>query len=170
MQLDEPDLIRWALKRARALPGERDLELVHEKLSSGGFGDGEGMWVALRTSHFLCCKSCPLVRGDGIAFGSTVKDRHSVTLQMILEEELQAEKTSRICIYSIESSSAPSKMDGSTVASSNLRVCLLLCGVKFKDSNLSFSFRRMLQTTEPLDTSLYGGSLASGTHLAHKGL
>lgn len=70
-----PDLIRWALKRARALPGERNSELVREKLSSGGFGDGEGMWVALRTSHFLCCKSCPLVRGDGIAFGSTVKDK-----------------------------------------------------------------------------------------------
>ena len=75
MKLGEPDLTRWALKRARALLGDRDVELVHEKLSNSGFRDGEGMWVALRTSHFFCCKSCSLVRGDGIAFGSMVKDK-----------------------------------------------------------------------------------------------
>ena len=48
-KLGEPDLVRRALKRPRALPSERDLKLMREKLSIGGFGDGEGIWVASRS-------------------------------------------------------------------------------------------------------------------------
>lgn len=79
--------------------------------------------------------------------------RHSVTLQMILEEELQAEKTSRICIYSTRTKLCSLQDGGVHSGLPPTSVCLLLCGVKFKRQQLVFSFRRVLQTTEPLDTS-----------------
>lgn len=45
----EPDLIRWARKRARAVPGERDLKLMHEKFSTGAFEDGQGTWMSSKS-------------------------------------------------------------------------------------------------------------------------
>lgn len=77
---------------------------------------------------------------------------------MILEEELQAEKTIGICIYSLRTNLCSLQDGGVHSGLPPTSVCLLLCGVKFKRQQLVSSFRRMLQTTAPLDTSPVCGS------------
>lgn len=171
MKLDETDLIRWALKRARALPAERDLELVHEKLSSGGFGDGEGMWVALRTSHFLCYKSCPLVRGDGIAFGSMVEDKAFCNSTNDLGRRTSGREDNRNMYLLPENQPLlPPRWRGPQWPPSNLSVSLALwCEIQ-ETATCLFLQKDAPDHRTPRYFPCMVGQVASGTHLTYKGL
>lgn len=101
--------------------------------------------------HLSCYNMCPVIRGD-VDFDAMGRIRHSVSLRMMLNEALQAEKTNNcVCIYPMRRELGSLQDRGVQGGFPPTLVCLFLRGAKFKMQQLVLHFRRMPQTAEPLE-------------------
>lgn len=129
------------------------------------------MWVALRTSHFLCYKSCPLVRGDGIAFGSMVKDKAFCNSTNDLGRRTSGREDNRNMYLLPENQPLlPPRWRGPQWPPSNLSVSLALwCEIQ-ETATCLFLQKDAPDHRTPRYFPCMVGQVASGTHLTYKGL